>query len=173
MGIGRWIGFPRIVLGYHGCTAEFAEAILRGEVAIRDWLPSMNPYDWLGHGIYFWEYAPERARAWEEGDAIGAMIQLGRCLDPTDIRYTDLLLPGVRCSEEGIPTAEEQTTKESGETSRSGLLGHKQLNPRATGRRAVSDGALSVFGRKTCDSRFTRAPRVAPSARWSGIRTVS
>ena len=85
--------FSRIVLGYHGCTAEFAEAILRGELPLSQWQPSANPYDWLGRGIYFWEYAPERARAWGEGGVIGAVIQLGRCLDLTDLRYTDLLLP--------------------------------------------------------------------------------
>jgi hypothetical protein len=85
--------FSRIVLGYHGCTPEFAEAILRGEVSISQWQPSGNPYDWLGLGIYFWEYAPERARVWGDGGVIGAVIQLGRCLDLTDIRYTDFLSP--------------------------------------------------------------------------------
>ncbi len=85
--------FSRIVLGYHGGTAEFAGAVLRGEMPVSQWQPSVNPYDWLGHGIYFWEYAPERARAWGAGDVIGAVIQLGRCLDLTDVRYTDLLSP--------------------------------------------------------------------------------
>ena len=83
--------FSRIVLGYHGCVPEFAEAILRGELPLSEWQPSQNPYDWLGHGFYFWEYAPARARAWGEGGLIGAVIQLGRCLDLTDTRYTDLL----------------------------------------------------------------------------------
>jgi hypothetical protein len=83
--------FSRIVLGYHGCEVDFAEALLRGELPITQWEPSQNPYDWLGHGIYFWEYAPERAREWGEGGVVGAVIQLGRCLDLTDVRYTDLL----------------------------------------------------------------------------------
>jgi hypothetical protein len=83
--------FARIVLGYHGCGADFAEAILRGELSLSEWQPSANPYDWLGHGIYFWEYAPERARTWGEGGVIGAVIQLGRCLDLTEIRYTNLV----------------------------------------------------------------------------------
>ena len=56
---------------------------------------SENPYDWLGHGIYFWEHAPERARTWpasrQVGGVVGAVIQLGRCLDFTDVQYTDLL----------------------------------------------------------------------------------
>ncbi len=57
-----------------------------------DWRPSENPYDWLGHGIHFWEFAPERARAWSrKGGVVGAVIQLGTCLDCTDIWYTDLM----------------------------------------------------------------------------------
>jgi hypothetical protein len=84
--------FARVVLGYHGCDAEFANALLSGETLIRDWKVSRNRYDWLGHGIYFWEHAPERAWAWASASkktgVIGAVIQLGRCLDLTDTAYT-------------------------------------------------------------------------------------
>src|SRR5688500_10111564 len=83
--------FTRIVLGYHGCEPAFAEALIRGEVAVKDWKPSANEYDWLGEGIYCWEYAPERAREWGGGGVVGAVIQLGSCLDFTDVRYTDRL----------------------------------------------------------------------------------
>ncbi len=84
--------FARTVLGYHGCPPDFAEALIRGEVAITDWQPSRNDWDWLGHGIYFWEYAPERARDWSRaGGVVGAIIQLGECLDFTDLGATDLL----------------------------------------------------------------------------------
>jgi len=84
--------FSRIVLGYHGCEAAFAEALIRGEVRVEDWQPSRNPYDWLGHGIYFWEFAPHRARSWgSKGGVVGAVIQLGLCLDLTDVNHTNLL----------------------------------------------------------------------------------
>ena len=83
--------FARVILGYHGCDPDFAEALHRGEVPINSWRPSLNPYDWLGHGIYFWEHAPERARAWGPGGVVGAVIQLGRCLDLTDTEYMDEL----------------------------------------------------------------------------------
>ena len=84
--------FTRIVLGYHGCEPELAGALVRGEVGVEDWEPSANPYDWLGHGIYFWEFAPERARTWGgKGGVVGAVIQLGLCLDFTDTKYTALL----------------------------------------------------------------------------------
>ena len=34
--------FARTVLGYHGCAPDFAEALIRGEVAIADWKPGAN-----------------------------------------------------------------------------------------------------------------------------------
>ncbi|HXB72062.1 MAG TPA: hypothetical protein VNY05_27750 [Candidatus Acidoferrales bacterium] len=83
----------RIVIGYHGTSVESAAVILGGG-AFR---LSQNDYDWLGHGVYFWEYAPYRAREWAIGkhgpDAavVEAKIRLGRCLDLTDIRYTEVI----------------------------------------------------------------------------------
>lgn len=89
--------FARIVLGYHGAkvgdAAEYAKSLLLGEIGVEEWRASENEYDWLGHGIYFWEHSPERARRWagRDGIVIGAVIQLGTCLDLTDLRCTELL----------------------------------------------------------------------------------
>lgn len=65
---------------------------------------SENDDDWLGHGIYFWEYAPrqaflwakqrqrqrQRLRAWgEEVAVVASMIRLGFCydlLDPENVK---------------------------------------------------------------------------------------
>src|SRR5271165_4419641 len=89
--------FSRIVLGYHGCEVSLAEALIRGEVRVEDWQPSQNPYDWLGHGIYFWEFAPHRALTWAgRGGVVGAVIHLGLCLDLTDVNYTNLLRTGYK-----------------------------------------------------------------------------
>lgn len=72
------------VLGYHGCEEEVAERILSGGETLR---PSDKPYDWLGHGAYFWEDSPMRALKWAEDRgltrpfALGAVIELGTCLD--------------------------------------------------------------------------------------------
>lgn len=62
-------------------------------MAVADWKVSQNEYDWLGEGIYFWEHSPERARRWAgaDGIVIGAVIQLGQCLDLTDIQSTEML----------------------------------------------------------------------------------
>ncbi len=85
---------PEFVIGYHGCSRRVAEIILTGS----GFLPSENVYDWLGRGIYFWEYAPYRALDWaiqqtaasgEEPAVVGATIRLGRCLNLLDTPKMD------------------------------------------------------------------------------------
>lgn len=88
--------FARVVLGYHGVKAEndsFTKGLLTGDSKLSDWRFSQNNYDWLGSGIYFWEHSPERAKRWAGpgGFVIGALIQLGFCLDLLDIQNTALL----------------------------------------------------------------------------------
>ena len=82
--------FARIVVGYHGCIEAFARDLLLGTRPLDQWQPSANEWDWLGHGIYFWEHSPERAFRWAQekyvghGEVpaiLGAVIQLGRCFD--------------------------------------------------------------------------------------------
>lgn len=75
---------------------DLADALISGDTPISGWDLSDNTYDWLGRGIYFWEYGPERAREWSlengrDGGVVGAIIQLGKCLDLTDTRSTDFL----------------------------------------------------------------------------------
>jgi hypothetical protein len=83
----------RVVLGYHGTSVERAEVVLASGSFIR----STNDYDWLGHGIYFWEHAPLRAWQWAKGKyrdraaVLEASVRLGFCLDLTDVRYTATL----------------------------------------------------------------------------------
>jgi hypothetical protein len=50
---------PIVVTGYHGTSLEAAEDILR-----EGFKPSRRPWEWLGHGIYFWQDAPIRAFEW-------------------------------------------------------------------------------------------------------------
>ncbi len=82
--------FARIIIGYHGCTEVYAHDLLLGATPVSQWQASTNDWDWLGHGIYFWEHSPERAMRWAkekyggQGDipaVLGAVIQLGRCFD--------------------------------------------------------------------------------------------
>lgn len=79
---------PSFVLGFHGCERDIGERVLAGEETLLD---STNDYDWLGRGAYFWENNPQRAlsfatnaqkqRSIRNPFVIGAVIDLGRCLD--------------------------------------------------------------------------------------------
>ena len=81
------------VLGYHGCDVDVAEALLAGE----PFKKSNNDYDWLGPGVYFWEANPQRGYDFANEAAkrkgskikhptvIGAVIDLGLCLDMTTL----------------------------------------------------------------------------------------
>jgi hypothetical protein len=92
--------YQRKVIGYHGCDAAVAEGVLAGKLELK---PSANRYDWLGHGIYFWEHGPRRAYEWAveqarfserkiaEPAVLGAKINLGVCLDLLDTANTSLL----------------------------------------------------------------------------------
>jgi hypothetical protein len=83
----------RSVVGFHGTSEARAEVI----VCSGEFIPSKNEYDWLGHGIYFWEHAPLRAWQWarqkyrDRAAVVEATIELGTCLDLTDLRYTSAL----------------------------------------------------------------------------------
>lgn len=91
--------FARTIIGYHGCDAAFVHDVLLGKIPINQWQPSQNVWDWLGHGIYFWEHSPQRALRWAkehfaEPDVLGAVIQLGKCFDLLDESVTELLASG-------------------------------------------------------------------------------
>lgn len=87
-----------LVLGYHGCDREFGEALLAGTEVFR---PSVNAYDWLGSGVYFWENNPHRALEWADfmrkreriktPFVIGAVIDFGECLDTTEALSLDAI----------------------------------------------------------------------------------
>jgi hypothetical protein len=81
--------YHRTVVGYHGTRKSVALNAVQA-IQMLDW--SRNPWDWLGHGIYFWEYAPQQAWRWAEGlrrnnrwdeetAVVACMIRLGNCFD--------------------------------------------------------------------------------------------
>ncbi|TNE50890.1 MAG: hypothetical protein EP343_07000 [Deltaproteobacteria bacterium] len=89
------LDYQRLIVGYHGCDRETLERVLLYGESL---YPSVNPYDWLGNGVYFWEYGPQRALefAYEQQlrgkiqnpAVLGAYIHLGRCFDLTDTQNT-------------------------------------------------------------------------------------
>lgn len=92
------------VLGYHGCDASLAEKVFAGKTSLA---ASENDYDWLGHGVYFWEHNAQRAHEFarelrrirpRRGKAkirrpavVGAVIDLGHCLNLLDGRFIEMV----------------------------------------------------------------------------------
>lgn len=83
--------YPSFVLGFHGTEKSLVDEVVAGKT---DHLKkSDGKYEWLGHGIYFWENDPQRGLEWaqsgntknkiDEPDVAGAIIDLGLCLDLT------------------------------------------------------------------------------------------
>jgi hypothetical protein len=87
---------PGLILGYHGTDLDTAEKVIHGKGLQQLWA-SEKDFDWLGRGIYFWENSQRRAEAWAlerfptTWTVIGAVIQLGVCLDLLDQKYCDLV----------------------------------------------------------------------------------
>ncbi|MFZ0744382.1 MAG: hypothetical protein WAM85_08240 [Terracidiphilus sp.] len=75
------------VLAYHGCNLDTAHDLLGGS----PFKHSTRDYDWLGKGSYFWEndalrayqWAAEPRREFDHPSVVGAVIELGNCLDLT------------------------------------------------------------------------------------------
>jgi hypothetical protein len=94
------VHYARVVHGYHGCDAAVAEQLLAGE----PFEPSENDYDWLGRGVYFWEFGLDRAFRFavdqqrrgkvQTPAVVGAVVQLGNCFDLLDTRFTTALASG-------------------------------------------------------------------------------
>jgi hypothetical protein len=94
---------PSLSLAFHGCGRAVADRVIGGRGHLK---PSDNPYDWLGTGIYFWENDPTRAREWaidlqrrgkvDRPAVVGAVIDLGRCLNLLDREYLKLVRQAYR-----------------------------------------------------------------------------
>jgi hypothetical protein len=95
--------FPNFILGYHGCDRTIAEKVFAGKAILTS---SHNDYDWLGDGIYFWEYNAQRAFEYgaeiarhprhtgqkiKAPTVIGAIINLGSCLNLLDSRFIGMV----------------------------------------------------------------------------------
>ena len=91
---------PGLVLGFHGCDKSILHNIILHKEDLRS---SDNDYDWLGHGIYFWDGSLSRAFEYATflsqtssrarnpilvPAVLGATLSLGFCLDLLD--YTSL-----------------------------------------------------------------------------------
>lgn len=93
---------PNLITGFHGCDETVRRRVASGVITLK---PSINVYDWLGHGIYFWEnnyrraidfatelkFRKERKSKIRRPSAIGALLDLGYCLDLLDASHIELV----------------------------------------------------------------------------------
>lgn len=101
-----------LILGFHGCCETLRKEIILDPT--KTLIMSEKPYDWLGHGAYFWEYNEDRALQWAQESAkkakskienpavLGAVIDLGHCFDLLDDRYLKLLKLGYNTMVESL-----------------------------------------------------------------------
>jgi len=112
---------PNLVIGFHGCNQEAYENVIYHHQALK---ASENTYDWLGHGIYFWEQNLERAKVWatrrygKDAAVVGAVIDLGNCLNLTDSTSSKYLKTGYkvlkyRCEISGAELPQNRESKKT------------------------------------------------------------
>lgn len=123
---------PSFVLGFHGCDKQTKDKVLSGKEKLKH---SVNEYDWLGHGIYFWENDPGRAKSYahfikehsercfnkvENPAVIGAIIDLKRCLNLFEETSLGLLkkaytILSLTVKEAGLPLPENKRMSDEGD----------------------------------------------------------
>jgi hypothetical protein len=89
---------PGLLIGFHGCDISRQQELL---VSSSSMPVSEKPFDWLGHGMYFWENNAERALEWAKDKqakgsitkaaVIGAVIDLGHCCDLLDSAFIKMI----------------------------------------------------------------------------------
>jgi hypothetical protein len=124
----RFDDYHRTVVGYHGTTLSVALSLI---TRVTDFVWSERDYDWLGRGVYFWEYAPKQAlnfakirqhqlkkkknktpeeehRANEPLAVVACMIRLGFCLDLTEPENVEYLAEIFDSYKESMTLADEE-----------------------------------------------------------------
>ncbi|WP_326980832.1 hypothetical protein U0033_16405 [Chitinophaga sancti] len=89
----------QLILGFHGCDEETCQKLINSP---KEFHFNKNPYDWLGHGMYFWENDLNRAWKWalerhrqgkiKQPAVVGAYIAAGNCCDFLNIKHTKRLV---------------------------------------------------------------------------------
>ncbi|HEY8933501.1 MAG TPA: hypothetical protein VIM44_09335 [Rariglobus sp.] len=89
-----------MIIAYHGCDKTVALKVVSGQ---EQQVRSVNEYDWLGSGLYFWEDSQARALQWAQEEVgkpnskikipavLGAVIDLGNCLNLVDSEHLQLV----------------------------------------------------------------------------------
>jgi hypothetical protein len=161
------------VLGFHGCDEDIGRQALDG-LKLK---ASDEDHDWLGPGVYFWENDPQRAIEWAQVKfkghptkvpfSVGAMIDLGNCLDLTlrenfgylEAGYKDLQLDS-RTSKKPLPKNKDPRGRTRGDK----LLRFLDCAVIRRVHRLIADGDIEPFD--TVRGLFTEGSPVYPGARF-------
>jgi hypothetical protein len=138
----RFADYHRTVIGYHGTQRSTSLRVVQG---LAGYKRSENADDWLGHGIYFWEYAPKQAwswaeqrrKTWNQGEdvaVLASMIRLGNCFDLLDTDKLEILT--------GFRRDYEQLERQAGRVARENFNKSKYLDC------SVFQLAYAAFGPK-------------------------
>ena len=118
--------YPYQIECFHGCDREIGMKVLNGKSVLN---PSNNKWDWLGPGTYFWENIPIRALEYAVESAsgeqynkkkikfpfvLGAIIQLGNCLNLAEPESLQVLEYAYRGLEETSNEIGKQIYKNEG-----------------------------------------------------------
>jgi hypothetical protein len=113
-----------LILGFHGTDESIVNDVLNGngDLKKRD-----NVYDWLGHGIYFWDNSPSRALDWaiqlskrkgskiKKPAVIGSILDLGYCLDLLDYKNLEFVKFGYSMLESALSVSKTPMPQNKGE----------------------------------------------------------
>lgn len=120
---------PGLTIGFHGCDISLRNKLVTGKTTLRS---SSNSYDWLGNGVYFWENNQQRAldfarelqtrpgskSAIKTAAVVGAILDIGFCLDLLDTEYIALVKESYEtllasCKTLGLPMPVNSNARES------------------------------------------------------------
>lgn len=107
-----------LILGFHGCDKSILEDVINGGKLTT----SMNDYDWLGNGVYFWENNSARALQWaqdrkkKEPAVLGVIIDLGYCMDLIDSEFLKELRVAYDTLKDMMELASKNMPKNEGST---------------------------------------------------------
>jgi hypothetical protein len=123
---------PFQVIGFHSCDRQVGLKVLNGNDNLTQ---SINVWDWLGKGVYFWEQNPEKALEYAINCAIGkqkfsgkinnpfvlgAIIELGNCLNLVEPKSLQIVKEAYN--------ELQQTREESGEKMPKNKGANRQLD---------------------------------------------
>lgn len=107
-----------LIIGFHGCDISVRDGVVNGSHSSLK--AKNNPWDWLGHGLYFWENNPDRALHFAQEQSkrkdssittpavLGAVLDLGYCLDLMDMANISLVKKSYNSLKEAFEKSDEK-----------------------------------------------------------------